>query len=413
MISLAYATCLIVATTLSSATSFQPGQKQTAEDVFKKASPAIVTVSTSDSTGTGFFVASGKLLVTAAHVVEDTGAISLSSPGIQVQDLLYMDKASDLAIYSVSKPSTSSLVLRASSQNVGAKVYAIGTSLGFLTLSMSEGIVSGLRVVNGINRVQFTAQISEGNSGCPLLDSSGQVVGIVTSRFTAGNDLNIATSAVHLKSAITVATSRASISASSGPKAWQKIPPAPSDRATVSQPMQKAMQSLENDAKALVGVQNLVIGSFSSSRDEKLNSTIESKLKEAVLVSIEQRKPQGLTYRILDTDTNNSVNDFLRNRTTLDNFGLLLISLNYSLESGDSALNIFKYELNISLYRDAYLFPGFVQNFVKVFEDSHLIFVDDESELISRLPNEFKTASKKFLDSLTEALKVKIPKGNS
>ncbi len=75
---------------------------------------------------------------------------------------------------------------------VGQRVYAIGSPKG-LEASLSEGIVSGRReVANGVWWLQTTAPISPGSSGGPLLDSTGQVVGVITAARREGQNLNFA-----------------------------------------------------------------------------------------------------------------------------------------------------------------------------------------------------------------------------
>ncbi len=79
---------------------------------------------------------------------------------------------------------------------IGAKVYAIGSPQG-LEATLSEGIVSGYRV--GAERLQFTAPVSPGSSGGPLLDSTGQVVGVVTALHRGGQNLNFAVPASEVR----------------------------------------------------------------------------------------------------------------------------------------------------------------------------------------------------------------------
>ena len=74
---------------------------------------------------------------------------------------------------------------------VGAKVYAIGAPKG-LELTLSDGIVSSLREVEGGHYIQTTAAISPGSSGGGLFDESGALVGLITFYFSEGQNLNFA-----------------------------------------------------------------------------------------------------------------------------------------------------------------------------------------------------------------------------
>lgn len=73
----------------------------------------------------------------------------------------------------------------------GQKVVAIGSPLGLFN-SVSDGIISGIRKVEGIEMIQFTAPISHGSSGGALLNMQGQVIGISTAGVYGGQNINLA-----------------------------------------------------------------------------------------------------------------------------------------------------------------------------------------------------------------------------
>lgn len=73
----------------------------------------------------------------------------------------------------------------------GQKVVAIGSPLGLFN-SVSDGIISGFREINGVDMIQFTAPISGGSSGGALLNMFGEVIGISTAGFSKGQNLNLA-----------------------------------------------------------------------------------------------------------------------------------------------------------------------------------------------------------------------------
>lgn len=73
----------------------------------------------------------------------------------------------------------------------GQKVVAIGSPLGLFN-SVSDGIISGFREINGVEMIQFTAPISGGSSGGALLNMYGEVIGISTAGFSIGQNLNLA-----------------------------------------------------------------------------------------------------------------------------------------------------------------------------------------------------------------------------
>lgn len=73
----------------------------------------------------------------------------------------------------------------------GQKVVAIGSPLGLFN-SVSDGIISGFRVIDGVDMIQFTAPISHGSSGGAVLNMYGEVIGISTAGFDDGQNINLA-----------------------------------------------------------------------------------------------------------------------------------------------------------------------------------------------------------------------------
>jgi len=73
----------------------------------------------------------------------------------------------------------------------GQKVVAIGSPLGLFN-SVSDGIISGFRNIDGVDMIQFTAPISRGSSGGAVLNMFGEVIGISTAGFDYGQNINLA-----------------------------------------------------------------------------------------------------------------------------------------------------------------------------------------------------------------------------
>jgi putative serine protease PepD len=151
----------------------------------------------STATGTGFVVDGKGHIVTAAHVVDGASSIT-----VQFQDgttrtakLLGKDNATDVAVLSVDPTGLTlhPLALGSSaSLNIGAQVAAIGDPFTY-ERSLSTGIVSGLdRTISAPNgftvahAIQTDAALNPGNSGGPVLDASGKVIGIVDQIATNG-----------------------------------------------------------------------------------------------------------------------------------------------------------------------------------------------------------------------------------
>ena len=152
----------------------------------------------STATGSGFIVDGEGTVVTAAHVVDEASSVTvtLQDGTTRKAEVLGTDEASDIAVnrFDASGLELQTLELGDSSAlNVGASVAAIGAPFEY-AWSLSTGIVSGLdRTIEAPNgftvahAIQTDAAVNPGNSGGPLLDSEGQVIGIVDQIATDGS----------------------------------------------------------------------------------------------------------------------------------------------------------------------------------------------------------------------------------
>ena len=194
------------------------------EQVIHDSLPAIVMVQTalgdgSISSGSGFFITSEGLVATNAHVLENqSSAKVITSDGKTLQSgHIYIDQDRDLALIKVDAHDVPFLKLSPGVPVQGAEVIAIGTpgiqdavEQSLLQNSVSKGIVSGIRqfsdttVANVHGRVgtwiQTDTTINHGNSGGPLLNRAGLVVGINTLGFagTGTPGINFALSSMEL-----------------------------------------------------------------------------------------------------------------------------------------------------------------------------------------------------------------------
>lgn len=160
----------------------------------------IATVHTHDKygnngSGSGFFIDSEGTFITNYHVIELADSISIEfNNGAQyrVDEIINFSEKYDLAVLRVDISGNDYFEL---ARNVakGERVYAIGSALGELTGSITSGIVSSpSRTVGAIDCIQMDAAISHGNSGGPLVNEYGEVVGINSFSFTQGESLNLA-----------------------------------------------------------------------------------------------------------------------------------------------------------------------------------------------------------------------------
>jgi putative serine protease PepD len=174
----------------------------TAKQVYDGAKDAVAYISAStaqgQATGSGFVVSSDGLIVTNAHVVEGAGevAVKVGTDGDQLPaEVVGIDPSRDLALLDVDGSDLPALQLGDSDQvEVGDATYAIGNPYG-LDHTLTTGIVSALdrqlqapdgATIDGA--IQTDAALNPGNSGGPLLDASGKVIGVNAQIATGGGE---------------------------------------------------------------------------------------------------------------------------------------------------------------------------------------------------------------------------------
>ena len=173
-------------------------------ELVRRVKPSVVSVLTYDLkgepliSGSGFFVRPGEV-VTNMHVIKGAHRVeihTLEGKGrtYPVAGALAIDDEADLALLKVELPAERSHPLTTTSTlpDEGEQIFVIGNPLR-LEGSVSDGIVSAIREVPDLGRIiQVTAPVSHGNSGSPLFNMRGEVIGIVTVKVTNGQNINLA-----------------------------------------------------------------------------------------------------------------------------------------------------------------------------------------------------------------------------
>lgn len=144
------------------------------------------------STGSGFLISENGYVVTNYHVVEGatTVTVTLYAGEEYRAEVVGYDDANDVALLKIDAQGLKALQVGSSSDLiVGDQVVAIGNALGELTSTMTVGYVSAKdRVISTdgalINMIQTDTAINSGNSGGPLLNMKGEVVGITTAKYS-------------------------------------------------------------------------------------------------------------------------------------------------------------------------------------------------------------------------------------
>lgn len=163
---------------------------------------AVVTIHALDAdgqtsaSGTGFFIGPEGMVITAAHVLSDAAGCSIEmSDGETLRcTVAASDTSKDVMFLMVS--GTAPAMLRWGSSGRaqdGDEITVVSNPLGQLPGTLSKGIISASRVVNGTRLLQISAAISHGSSGAPLLNAQGQVIGVIRSTIERGQSLNFAT----------------------------------------------------------------------------------------------------------------------------------------------------------------------------------------------------------------------------
>lgn len=153
----------------------------------------VVQIATPYSTGTGFLLWDQHLIVTNEHVVRDNRKVVVHGKHLpkQMATVLFLDSKYDLAFLSVDPALKGGQVAMGDSSKVseGDSVVAIGHPFG-LEFSATQGIVSStIQQKDDIYYFQHDAALNPGNSGGPLINTSGEVIGVNTFIIQNGNNV--------------------------------------------------------------------------------------------------------------------------------------------------------------------------------------------------------------------------------
>ena len=181
-------------------------EESTTIDVVTKSSKSVVTISIEQDVGTGFIISNDGLIVTNKHVVSDLTAkykVIIGEETFEVKNI-YRDPINDLAILKIDQNNLVPVELGDSDQlKTGQTVIAIGTALGEFRSTVTKGVISGLGrgiTAGGVGVaserlegvIQTDAAINSGNSGGPLFNIMGQVIGVNVAVSQNGQNIGFA-----------------------------------------------------------------------------------------------------------------------------------------------------------------------------------------------------------------------------
>ena len=164
---------------------------------------SVVTIRTDVGQGTGFIIEESGYLVTNAHVLvggRHVYALTFDQETLPAEFIGY-DGDLDIALLRISGDFERLTLANSDNVQIGEKVVAIGNPLG-LQFSVSEGIISATdrEGINGINAyIQTDAALNPGNSGGPLINKEGKVLGINNFKIGSGENLGFALESNYIK----------------------------------------------------------------------------------------------------------------------------------------------------------------------------------------------------------------------
>ncbi|MFC1682310.1 S1C family serine protease [Nanoarchaeota archaeon] len=172
------------------------------EDVIK----SVVTIQTDISQGTGFIISDEGYIVTNAHILSGGSRIQTLTYEQEIISAEFIGYHSelDIALLKIDGDFTSLELADSDQIQIGEKVIAIGNPLG-LQFSVSEGIISATHRP-GVNEIeayiQTDAALNPGNSGGPLINKQGKVIGINNFKIGGGESLGFALESNYIKDAV-------------------------------------------------------------------------------------------------------------------------------------------------------------------------------------------------------------------
>jgi S1-C subfamily serine protease len=180
--------------------------------LYPTASEGLTVSNTSPSSGTGFGISSTGLIVTNSHVINKANKIKVRGVGGDFSKsmsakIIIEDKNNDLALIQIIDSSFISLgtipyTIKNKSSDVGSSVFVLGYPLKAVMgdeIKLTNGIISSKSGFQGdVTSYQISVPLQPGNSGGPLFDSSGNVIGIVNAKLTIGENVSYAIKSPYL-----------------------------------------------------------------------------------------------------------------------------------------------------------------------------------------------------------------------
>lgn len=209
------------------------------------------------ASGSGFVVAADGIIATAAHVITGVASATVhlaSGEAFEVQGILVADTLRDFALMKVAGFGLPMVQFgNSDSVDVGQRLLAFGAPLG-LEATVSDGLLSSVRLMDGVRRFQISVPVSPGSSGGPVTTEDGRVIGVVVSGIRGGGaeNLNFALPINYVRGQLSLASGRAPAPLSQLPPRAQGPPVLPA--ASAAEGIRTVNDSLQLDWTVLDGV---------------------------------------------------------------------------------------------------------------------------------------------------------------
>lgn len=159
--------------------------------IISQVMPAVVSVQTDKSIGSGAIITNDGYVITNQHVIEGANALVVKTFDGQrySAQVIGQDAAIDIAVLKIEGSFTGLQFANSDNANIGEKVVAVGSPLG-LEFTVTEGIISSInREYNGVKYFQIDVPVNPGNSGGPLVNKLGQIIGINSRKLAGGEGI--------------------------------------------------------------------------------------------------------------------------------------------------------------------------------------------------------------------------------
>jgi S1-C subfamily serine protease len=223
------------------------------ESIYQRALPSVMTLEVENEAGerfvgSGFLALGDDIAVTAWHVVSDARSVwAIFADGERVKVIGCIDEngGRDLALLKLEKSLPHrQATLCGELQTVAARAYVIGAPKGY-DFSISDGLISQIRRVDGFRQYQVSCPISPGNSGGPVLNERGEVIGIASWTKADAQNVSFAIPTVELKR----------LNATLDPTPWERL--VSTNRPTQPAKLSESRSSVGSPAKSDVPVGTL------------------------------------------------------------------------------------------------------------------------------------------------------------